>query len=323
MHERENALKEWLKKVIPNFDFNLTLLAGDASFRHYYRVQCQTTTYIVMDAPPDKENLKSFIHISQVLTNANILTPQIIAMNQELGFLLLSDLGDVLLLNKLNKNTATNYYQQAIDILLAMQKCPINDPEIPSFDKAHMLKEMALCPEWFFKAYLNLQLEEQEHIIIQNTMDWLADELVKQPKIFIHRDYHSRNIMIQSSSSLAVIDYQDAMSGPLCYDLVSLLKDCYISWPRTQVLEWLTYFYEHQNLTAIYSKEEFIRAFDLCGLQRHLKVLGIFSRLYLRDGKSGYLNNLPLTLHYVLECAEIYQELHPFFQIMQNRVYLP
>ncbi|RUR12447.1 aminoglycoside phosphotransferase family protein [Legionella sp. km772] len=323
MHERESALKEWLKQVIPYPNFNLTPLTGDASFRRYFRVQYQNTSLIVMDAPPGKEDLKPFINISKVLTQAQVPTPELIAMDVEQGFLLLSDLGDVLLLNELNKNTATDYYQKAINTLLMMQKISTKDSQIPAFDKAFMLKEMSLCPDWFLKNYLALELKPIEEQLMINTMDWLADEVAQQPLVFIHRDYHSRNIMVQESASLAVIDYQDAMQGPLTYDLVSLLKDCYISWPREQVLEWLNYFYEHQPLAQVYSEEEFIRAFDLCGLQRHLKVLGIFSRLYLRDGKAGYLANLPLTLQYVLQCAETYEELHPFFHFLQNRVYLP
>jgi aminoglycoside/choline kinase family phosphotransferase len=276
-----------------------------------------------MDAPPNKEDLKPFIHITKILNSAKVTTPELIAMDIEQGFLLLSDLGDVLLLNELNKETATDYYQQAIDTLLVMQNSSIDAPKIPPFNKAFMLKEMNLFPEWFLKAYLALELKADEGELIQNTMNWLADEVAKQPVVFIHRDYHSRNIMLKQPTSLAVIDYQDAMQGPLTYDLVSLLKDCYISWPGEQVLEWLSYFYDNQPLAKTCSKAEFIRAFDLCGLQRHLKVLGIFSRLYLRDGKSAYLANLPLTLQYVLECTEIYEELHPFFQFLQSRVYLP
>lgn len=324
MHERENALKEWLKQVIPHANFSLTPLTGDASFRRYFRVQYQNISQIVMDAPPGKEDLKPFIHITQILNQAKVPTPELIAMDIDQGFLLLSDLGDVLLLSELNKNTVNNYYQRAMDTLLLMQKNTAAEQEIPAFDKSFMLKEMNLCPEWFLRNYLALELQANEEQLIHNTMNWIADELATQPLVFIHRDYHSRNIMLQeANSTLALIDYQDAMRGPLCYDLVSLLKDCYVSWPREQILTWAAYFYEHQPLAQSYSKEEFIRAFDLCGLQRHLKVLGVFARLYLRDEKSGYLADLPQTLAYVLECAELYEDLHPFFQFLQNRVYLP
>ncbi|CEG55780.1 aminoglycoside phosphotransferase family protein [Legionella fallonii] len=326
MHERENALKEWLTDTIKIKDFILHPLTGDASFRRYYRLCCGNLTQIIMDAPPEKEDLVPFIHVAKTLNKAKVPVPEIRAINLEQGFLLLSDFGDELLFNKLHVETVNTYYHQAIDTLFKIQECPIEDPQLPFFDKAFMLKEMSLCPEWFFNAYLSLDLHEEELAIIQKTMEWIATEVSKQPLTFIHRDYHSRNLMLitkQEENILGVIDFQDAMRGPLTYDLVSLLKDCYISWSREQVLEWVAFFHSQSEVAQQYSLPEFIRAFDLCGLQRHLKVLGIFCRLHLRDNKPGYLGNLPLTLKYVLECSEIYEELHPFFHFLQNRVYLP
>lgn len=326
MHERENALKEWLINTIKHKDFTLTPLAGDASFRRYFRLHFKGLTQIVMDAPPGKEDLEPFVHVAKTLAQAKVYTPEILAINKEQGFLLLSDFGDQLLLGKLQAETVNGYYHDAINTLFKIQECSINDPKLPLFDKAFMVKEMNLCPEWFFKAYLSLDLAENEHLLVQKTMEWIATEVSHQPLTFIHRDYHSRNLMLinmQEESALGVIDFQDAMRGPLTYDLVSLLKDCYISWPREQVLEWVAFFHAHSELASSYSLAEFIRAFDLCGLQRHLKVLGIFSRLYLRDNKAGYLANLPLTLKYILECTEIYEDLHPFFHFLQKRVFLP
>jgi aminoglycoside/choline kinase family phosphotransferase len=326
MHERENALKEWLVHTIKNKDFILTPLAVDASFRRYFRIHYNGLSLVAMDAPPEKEDLEPFVHVAKTLAEAKVHTPEIIAMNKEQGFLLLSDFGDQLLLDKLHSETVDNYYQDAIKTLFKIQACPISDPKLPSFDKAFMLKEMSLCPEWFFKAYLSLELTEEETMLVQKTMNWIATEVSKQPLSFIHRDYHSRNLMLTNSengNALGVIDFQDAMRGPLTYDLVSLLKDCYISWPRERVLEWVSFYQRHSPLAKSYSLPEFIRAFDLCGLQRHLKVLGIFCRLYLRDNKARYLADLPLTLKYVLECSETYEELHPFFYFLQKRVYLP
>jgi len=325
MYERESALQEWLINTLKHKDFVVTALAGDASFRRYFRIHSEGKTLVVMDAPPEKEDLKPFVHIANTLTQAKVLTPEILAMDMDHGFLLLSDLGDQLLLNKLKPETVNGYYQDAIKTLLKIQNCSINDPNLPSFDKAFMLKEMNLCPEWFFKAYLAIELTEEEQILIQTTMDWIASEVSKQPLTFIHRDYHSRNLMLveqQDEEALGVIDFQDAMRGPLSYDLVSLLKDCYVVWPREQVLNWVTSFYQQNNLAHSYSLPEFIRAFDLCGLQRHLKVLGVFCRLFLRDNKPGYLDNLPLTLKYTLECTETYEELHPLFHFLQKRVRL-
>jgi len=326
MHARENALKEWLIHTLKQQDFQLAPLAGDASFRRYFRLRYNGLSQIVMDAPPAKEDLRAFIHIAQTLEKADVHTPKVLAINSDEGFLLLSDLGDELLLNVLGPETVDTHYHQAIKTLFKIQTCSINDPLLAPFDETHMLKEMSLCSEWFFQTYLALNLNQDECTLVQQTMEWIAKEVAQQPLTFIHRDYHSRNLMLlaeQVDPALGVIDFQDAMRGPFTYDLVSLLKDCYISWPRGKVLEWVEFFYTHSALTTDYSLSEFIRAFDLCGLQRHLKVLGIFCRLYLRDQKPGYLKDLPLTLKYVLECTETYEELHPFFQFLQMKVYLP
>lgn len=323
MHERENALKEWLVSILNNKDFIVTPLCGDASFRRYFRLKFKEETQIVMDAPPGKEDLHPFIYIAEQLARAGVLAPHILAQNIEQGFLLLSDLGDRLLLNELNATSATGYYQSAIAILQDMQQITLDKVTIPAFDKAFMIKEMSLCPEWFFHAYLSLELNPSESQVIQQTIHWIAGEVAKQPLVFIHRDYHSRNLMVLPDESLGVIDFQDAMAGPITYDLVSLLKDCYISWPREQIIGWLNYFYQTNQGVQSYTFDELIRAFDLCGLQRHLKVLGVFCRLFLRDGKAGYLKDLPLTLNYVLECCETYPELHEFYELFQKRVVLP
>jgi len=325
MHERENALKEWLVHTIKSKDFVLTPLAGDASFRRYFRLQCDGLSYVVMDAPPAKEDSEPFIYIAGCLAKVNVLTPKILAKDLNQGFLLLSDFGDQLVLNSLTPTTVNDCYQSAIQTLLKIQTCEVNDPKLPPFNESFMVKEMSLCPEWFFTQYLNLTLSDNEKTIVQQTITWIASQVELQPLAFIHRDYHSRNLMVVNTSkgnTLGVIDFQDAMCGPLTYDLVSLLKDCYISWPREQILQWVAFYYRHSPNSHIYSLTEFIRAFDLCGIQRHLKVLGIFCRLFLRDNKSGYLNNLPLTLKYVLECAEMYDELHPFYYFLQKRVFL-
>lgn len=324
MHERENALKEWLTNTIQTNDFIISPLAGDASFRRYFRIQYNGLTQVVMDAPPGKEDLEPFIHVASILASRKIEVPEVLAVNKEMGVLLLRDLGDQLLLHKLTNETVDRYYREAIDLLLIMQKGWTRDDSLPDFDKAFMMKEMSLCTEWFLKSYLKLELTNEDANLITNSIEWIAKQVAEQPVVFIHRDYHSRNIMLitQPKESLAIIDFQDAMNGPLTYDLVSLLKDCYVSWPREQVLKWVDYFYSNSPLVQQYSYDGFVRAFDLCGIQRHLKVLGVFSRLHLRDNKSAYLNDLPLTLKYMLECAETYEELRPLFQFFQKRVYL-
>lgn len=327
MHEREIALKEWLATIITEKDYDLKPLAGDASFRRYYRLHSSRGSEIVMDAPPGKEDLKPFIHIAQVLAKAHVAIPKVIATDLEQGFLLLSDFGDQLLLEVLKPETVDWYYKQAIDTLLKIQGCSIADPQLPAFDYQFMMQEMNLCSQWFFKDYLKLELTSEESLLLSNSMDWIASKVASQPITFIHRDYHSRNLMViqqYGNQDLGIIDFQDAMRGPITYDLVSLLKDCYISWPREKIIHWVHYYYESQPLANKYfAPNEFIQAFDFCGLQRHLKVLGVFCRLYLRDDKPGYLTDLPLVLKYVLECSELYKELHPLLDFLQTKAYLP
>ncbi|MFI4962869.1 MAG: aminoglycoside phosphotransferase family protein [Legionellales bacterium] len=323
MHDRENALKEWLHTLIKHNDFILSPLFGDASFRRYFRLEYEGLRRVVMDAPPPKEDVVPFIRIGKTLAQAGIRTPELFAEDIQQGFLILGDFGDQLLLHKLNAHTVDGYYNQAIDTLFKLQECSINDPKLLPFDKEFMLREMNLCIEWFFNAYLSLHFEDKELQLIQQTMESIAREVSQQPLVFMHRDYQSRNLMLLDDNDLGVIDFQDAVRGPVTYDLVSLLKDCYISWPRAKVLEWVSVFHAKSTHTSGYSLPEFIRAFDMCGLQRHLKVLGIFCRLKLRDNKSGYIKDLPLTLKYVLECTETYEEFHPFYELLQKKVYLP
>ena len=327
MHNRQNALNKWLEEVLGRTDFSLELLAPDASFRQYYRLRYLDRTRMVMDAPPDNESLQSFIAMASILQATGVRAPRIFASNETLGFLLLDDFGDCLLRDVLSADMADKWYRLSIDTLVTMQQCAVSSTySFSCFDKSFMMQELDLFNHWFLNAYLKINLADDEKKLIQHTFSWLSDELFNQPNVFIHRDYHSRNIMIinkEPEPQLGIIDFQDAMLGPFTYDLVSLLKDCYIQWPREAVLRWLTYFYEHSPIAKQWPLPLFIRAFDLCGLQRHLKVLGVFSRLYLRDNKPGYLKDLPLTLHYVLACLESYDELRPFYQFMQQRIQLP
>ncbi|CEK09422.1 aminoglycoside phosphotransferase family protein [Legionella hackeliae] len=328
MQNRQNALNKWLEKTLTPTSFSISPLAGDASFRRYFRLQLDTITQVIMDAPPDKEAMQPFLAVGDLLTDLGVRIPSIHALDKAQGFAILDDFGDELLLKHLAPNTANKLYTAAMNIIQIMQRCPsINANQLPRFDKQFMLQEISNFREWFLHRYLNLQLRAQEEELLSSTFDWLTDKISNQPQVFIHRDYHSRNIMLldntENDIQLGIIDFQDAMLGPFTYDLVSLLKDCYIQWPRDQVMQWVTAFYEQSPLTKDISLNDFIYAFDLCGLQRHLKVLGVFSRLYLRDNKPNYLQDLPLTLHYVMACLESYKELEPFYEFMQTRIRLP
>ena len=325
MHTRQNALNKWLKSLFGDSPFTLSLLAGDASFRRYFRLRSGKLTYVVMDAPPDKENITPFINIGNILAGVGIHTPAVHSVEYTQGFILLEDLGDQLFLSALSHEKANPLYTAAMTTLLELQQCPMPHPQIASFDEPFMLQELTLFHEWFLKAYLSIELDTNEEQCLKETFNWLTREIAAQPQVFIHRDYHSRNLIIVNQSNfddIGVIDFQDAMYGPFTYDLVSLLKDCYIQWPRTQVIQWLSDFYHKLPNKHDWSLADFTRAFDLCGLQRHLKVLGIFCRLHLRDHKTTYLRDLPLTLNYVNACLESYDELRPLYQFMQNKVHL-
>mgnify|MGYP000258105298 CR=1 FL=1 len=327
MHNRQNALNKWLEEILAPNQFTLTPLAGDASFRRYYRLHHQGCTQVVMDAPPDKETIEPFLAIATLLNSVGLKAPQVKAVDKVQGFAILEDFGDTLLLNNLSADTADKLYALAMDNLCRLQNCSISGPiTVPCFDKAFILYELNVFKEWFLDIYLKIKLTSNETTLIEDTFAWLSQEIEQQPKVLIHRDYHSRNLMLLGKNDefeLGIIDFQDAMSGPFTYDLVSLLKDCYIQWPREQIMAWLAYFHKQTPIAQQYSLSAFVRAFDLCGLQRHLKVLGVFSRLYLRDNKPNYLQDLPLTLHYVMTCLESYAELQDFYQFMQVRIKLP
>lgn len=321
MHNRKNALQLWLEKTLRSTDFTLIALTGDASFRRYLRLHHENKNYIVMDAPPEKEPLGTFLSMGAFLRKNNLHAPEVIAVDQSLGFALLEDFGDDLLLDQLTPSSANTIYQLALLTLIQFQQCPPPFWVTP-FNKAFMLKELDLFKEWFLEKYLHLTLTSSQNELVNETQHWLVNEIIKQPQVLIHRDFHSRNLMILEDEQLGIIDFQDAMVGPITYDLVSLLKDCYIQWPKKQINEWVSFFYQHSPLAKQSPFSEFIYAFELCGLQRHLKVLGVFSRLHIRDNKSNYLNDLPLTLRYILDCVESYKELEPFYCFMQQ-VQLP
>jgi len=327
MHDRQNALSKWLEQILASTQFTLIPLTGDASFRRYFRLHYKGSTQVIMDAPPDKETLEPFLAIADLLSTNGLSTPKIHAVDKKQGFAILDDFGDTLLLHALSSQPADKLYKAAMDTLNILQLNTISKAaQLPPFDKNFILYELNLFKEWFLHAYLKLNLSTTEEALISQTFDWLSAEVTKQPNVLIHRDYHSRNIMLLEQDDkikLGIIDFQDAMYGPFTYDLVSLLKDCYIQWPREQVMSWLSYFYEHSSLAKQYSLPDFIRAFDYCGLQRHLKVLGVFSRLYLRDNKPSYLQDMPLTLHYVVACLECYPQFDSFYHFIQNRVRLP
>ena len=292
-------------QTTPYKEYDISIASADASFRKYYRLTKDDKSFLLMDSSLEKESLAPFLDVTKRLKNAGVNVPEIYEQNLSLGYLILEDFGDTHLLSQLNAANFKTLYKQAIDEIITMQKAETTG--LPLYDKAFLHFEMELMQEWFLEKKLGLTLTQMQLTLVEKALENIANAVLEQPQnIFVHRDYHSRNIMLTSSKELGIIDYQDAMSGALTYDLVSLLKDCYIAFKRNDIEELTLYFRDKKGLSV--SDAEFLRWFDFMGLQRHIKVLGIFSRLHLRDGKDGYLKDIPLTRKYVIDTAKRYDE---------------
>jgi len=321
--QRLIQLTQWIQQDWPQA--SIEVASADASFRRYFRVFNEGETTIAMDAPPEKEDCAPFIDVTQRLLDADVHAPKIIRQDLEQGFLLLEDLGNEPYLNQLNQanaDLADQLYNDALQALIKIQQA--NTQNLPEYDADFLMTEMQYMPEWFLQTHLNINPNAVQQKTINQCLNSIVIKVLAQPQVFVHRDYHSRNLMITNDDNPGVIDYQDAMLGPITYDLASLLRDCYIQWPNDQVESWVLGFKKmleesdsQSNLSKI-SGEKFIEWFDYMGLQRHIKVLGIFARLNHRDGKSNYLNDLPLTLDYVMRVAQKYEDTRPLFELFNQ-----
>lgn len=315
--DRSQSIQAWLAPWLNNSASQLSLVAGDASFRSYYRISAEQSTtgnsLILMDAPPDKESSHGFIRLAKAWRALGILVPQITAYDLQLGIALIEDFGDLQLMQQVNtSNTADTLYHQALVQLAAIQKLPKNATQahqLPNYSAELLERELDLFDDWFIQGLLKLAKQDLPTNWPQFRQR-LIDTALNQPQVTVHRDYHSRNLMVLNNQQLGVIDFQDAVYGPCTYDAVSLIRDCYLDWPEETQLAWLAYFHQLycQQASAV-SFEEFKLWFDWVGMQRHLKVAGIFSRLWLRDGKAKFLQDIPLTLQHLLTAAKHYPEL--------------
>ena len=308
-------LQQWLETDLGLVDYQLAPASADASFRRYFRVSWEGQSRVVMDAPPDKEDTGPFTGIARQFHKLGLNVPVVLEQDEQRGFLLLTDLGSQDYLGALNEQTAAPLYSAALTALLKLQSCTIPaDYPFPPYDRTLLLNEMGLFRDWYLGRHLGMTIAAECQTMLTELFDVLADSALAQPQAVVHRDYHSRNLMVCEPKP-GILDFQDAVIGPVTYDLVSLLRDCYISWPRSQVERWVSTYY-----TKLLSKEmirdvgeaQFLAWFDLMGVQRHLKATGIFARLNYRDGKAGYLPDIPRTMGYVKEVAGRYPALHTF-----------
>lgn len=321
MDTRQDLLRGWLTKECGFNTFLLQAMAGDASFRRYFRVLHGGESWVAMDAPPDRENCVAYIAITKALRDLGLISPDIVQKNVSAGFLLITDLGDRQLLGELNPHNAQQLYGEALDALAILQTCKqVPGWSVPAFTASFMVKELELFNEWFLQSYLELSLSPATEQMLVNCFNFLANLAASQPVVFMHRDYHSANLMLLPQNKIGILDFQDAFMGPVTYDLVSLLRDCYIDWPDSLVTS-LALRYKQQVHASI-SDELFLRWFDGMGLQRHMKALLTFSRKYKRDANPHYLRHMPRTLKYISTVSKRYQELSEFHDFL-NTVILP
>src|ERR1700688_1725525 len=297
----------------------------DASFRRYFRVTRGEDTYIVMDAPPEKESLGPFLSVAKMLLGMGLNAPVVLAKDPKRGLLLLSDLGNRQYLDELDTDEAADrLYADALGALCTMQTADdAMARNLPSYSHALLMREMELMPEWFLRRHLGLRTSDAERGMLDRLFETLAQSALAQPASFVHRDFHSRNLLVTAENNPGILDFQDAVWGPVTYDLVSLLKDCYVACPAPRVRAWALQYRERllaRGFPVRATEAEFIHGFDLVGLQRHIKVLGIFSRLNYRDGKAQYLKDLPLVLSYTRDAAAAYAETAEFADFIARRV---
>ena len=323
---RLNTLQSWLKALQPSWQLDLATLtpaSADASFRRYFRIDSQKPnfeTLIVMDAPPQHEPLDAFIEVDFLLSNAGLNVPKILEQNTIEGFLLLNDLGTKTYLAELNNETANRLYADATHALVQMQLDSKPDV-LPNYDRALLQRELDLFPEWYLQKHLNIQLSDLQQAQLKQSFDFIIENNLAQAKVYVHRDFHSRNLMVTEKNNPGVIDFQDAVYGPITYDAASLWRDAYIAWPEERVIDWVIKFWEAGRKAKLPMPDDFgqfYRDFEWMGLQRHLKVLGIFARLFHRDGKDGYLKDIPLVLEYAIATANRYIELKPLARILES-----
>lgn len=316
MPERLKQLETWLADQCGLEKFDIKPASGDASFRRYFRLSYENgETHIAMDAPPDKESCEPFVRIARQFEALGLNVPSIIAEDLDQGFLLLKDLGDTQYLDVLSESNVDQLYDDALHALITLQKtCDITG--LPAYDENLLLNEMNLFRDWLLEKQLSVKLSGQESDMLDNVYALLVENALEQPRVCVHRDYHSRNLMYNDNTEKLVnpgiLDFQDAVAGPITYDLVSLIKDCYIDWPRQKVVDWAMAYCElcvDAGLINHDQSDGFLRWFDLMGVQRHLKAAGIFARLNIRDGKPGYLNDIPRTLGYIRQLKTEYPEL--------------
>ncbi|WP_211306701.1 aminoglycoside phosphotransferase family protein [Acidiferrobacter thiooxydans] len=321
--KRLAALIQFTRRILGTSGFTIAPASSDASFRRYFRITSGGESWVAMDAPPNKEPLAPFVRVAQRFGALGLHVPKVLACDLDTGLALLTDLGHTPYLDKLDDATADRLYGDALGALVVLQGGTFSDPDfLPPYDEVLLRREMELFPEWYLRGYLGHTITGGERRLLDQAFDDLSANALHQPQVWVHRDYHSRNLLVNTLHNPGILDFQDAVRGPITYDLVSLLKDCYVAWPRERVVDWVKGYCQLARESGLHQCDDeavFLEWFDRMGIQRHLKVAGIFARLHLRDGKPGYLGDLPLTMHYLREATALYPDLcdlHTFLRAL-------
>lgn len=317
--QRQKQLTDWLSSLYPDARFTIAPASADASFRRYFRATfADGATKVVMDAPPQHEDCKPFLHVGKLFEDAGTHVPHVYAQDLAQGFLLLADLGNTTYLQALDKGEAKQLYGAATDALIKIQLAS-KPEELPPYDEALLRRELNLFPEWYIAKHLGVTLSDKQKAKLEEVFARILRNNLAQPCVYVHRDYHSRNLMVTEDNNPGIIDFQDAVYGPITYDLASLFKDAYIRWEEDEVMDWLIRHWEKARKAGLPVREdfgEFYRDYEMMGVQRHIKVLGIFARLYHRDGKDGYLKDMPLVMEYLVRACERYIDLKPLHNLL-------
>ena len=317
--DRLQALQEWTARQLGGDSLDIAPASADASFRRYFRVTAKGRDYIVMDAPPAHEDCRPFVAVARLFRDAGVHVPEVLAQDLDQGFLLLTDLGNTTYLSALNESTARELYLASNDALVRIQQAS-RPGVLPEYDRALLTRELMLFPEWYVAKHLGVAVSDQQKAILDTVFERILANNLAQPQVYVHRDWHSRNLMV-SDPNPGILDFQDAVYGPITYDLASIYRDAYIQWDEEQQLDWVIRYWEKARAARLPVRADFgdfWRDFEWMGAQRHIKVLGIFARLYHRDGKDGYLKDMPLVMHYLRKVCERYDELKPLLFLLDG-----
>ncbi|MDP3123552.1 MAG: phosphotransferase [Thiobacillus sp.] len=322
--ERLQALKDWAARQLGGDSLDIAPASADASFRRYFRVTAKGRDYIVMDAPPAHEDCRPFIAVARLFADAGVHVPQVLAQDLDQGFLLLTDLGDTTYLLALDEagsdhGVARELYLASNDALIRIQQAS-RPGVLPEYDRALLTRELMLFPDWYVAKHLGVDMKNDQKAILDTVFERILTNNLAQPQVYVHRDWHSRNLMV-SEPNPGILDFQDAVYGPITYDLASIYRDAYIQWDEEMQLDWVIRYWEKARAARLPVPEDFgafWRDLEWMGAQRHIKVLGIFARLYHRDGKDGYLKDMPRVMGYLRKVCERYDELKPLLFLLDG-----